>query len=387
MAASTRDHYDVLGVKKTATQDEIKKAYRKLARKYHPDANPDDPKAEEKFKEVSSAYEVLSDAEKRKMYDLGPQMPFGQGAPGGGAGGGGFRGFQGGQPMGGDFADLFGNLFGGGGFGGGGYSTGTGRGGRRQQQRAERGDDVTVAVRVSFEDSLKGVTTKISVPLTVQCDTCSGSGAAPGTAPVTCPQCQGRGVVAQSQGFFALSQPCGRCRGTGQVIENPCKSCNGAGLTRALKKFTVPLPAGVKDGTKIRLKGKGEPGLHGGPAGDLYVIAQVDESPLFERRNADLIVQVPVTMVEAALGATIKVPTPEGGSVGLKVPAGTQDGKLLKIKGKGAPKLGGSGKGDLIARVNVLIPESLNGEQKDLLKKFAESYKKDPRAGRAGWSA
>jgi molecular chaperone DnaJ len=377
MAASTRDYYEVLGVKKAASQDEIKKAYRKLARKYHPDANPDDPKAEEKFKEVSSAYEVLSDVEKRKQYDAGPSL-FGRGPQ---PTGGGFRGYQGGQPMGGDWADIFGNLFGGGGFGGGGFS-----GGGRRQQRAERGEDMSVAVRLSFDDALRGVTTKVSVPQTVQCETCRGRGAAPGTAPVACPQCQGRGVVSQSQGFFALSQPCGRCRGTGTVIENPCAACGGTGLTRALKKFTVPLPAGVKDGTKIRLKGKGEPGLQGGPAGDLYVIAQVDESPVFERRGADLLVQVPVTMVEAALGATVRVPTPEG-SVALKVPAGTQDGRLLKIKGKGAPRLGTSGRGDLIARINVLTPKDLNGEQKDLLKKFAESRKEDPRADRPGWSA
>jgi len=376
MATSTRDYYDVLGVKKTATQDEIKKAYRKLARKYHPDANPDDPKAEERFKEVSSAYEVLSDPEKRKQYDAGPSF-FGQGAQGGP--GGGFRGFQGGQPMGGDWADLFGSLF------GGGFSGGFGARGR-PQQRGERGQDVTVPVRISFADSLKGVTTKISVPLTVQCDACGGSGAAPGTAPATCPQCQGRGVVSQSQGFFALSQPCGRCRGRGTVIEHPCSACNGTGLTRALKKFTVPLPAGVKDGTKIRLKGKGEPGLHGGPAGDLYVTVQVDQSPVFERRGSDLVVEVPVTMVEAALGATVRVPTPEG-SVALKIPAGTQDGRLLKIRGKGAPRLGGAGKGDLIARIKVLTPERLNGEQKELLKKFAELRREDPREGRPGWSA
>ncbi len=381
MATSTRDYYDVLGVKKTATPDEIKKAYRKLARKYHPDANPDDPKAEEKFKEVSSAYEVLSDPQKRKQYDAGPSF-FGQGAPGGGAGGG-FRGFQGGQPMGGDWADLFGNLFGG---GAGGFGGGFGGGGGRRQQRAERGEDISVGVRVSFEDSLKGVTTKISVPLTVQCDTCRGSGAASGTSPTTCPQCKGRGVVSQSQGFFALSQPCGRCGGSGTVIEHPCATCGGSGVTRALKKFTVPLPAGVKDGTKIRLRGKGEPGAHGGPAGDLYVIVQVDESPLFERRGSDLLVEVPVTMTEAALGGSVRVPTPAG-SVALKVPSGTQDGKLLKIKGKGAPKLGGGGKGDLLARIKVVVPESLNGEQKELLKKFAQSYKKDPRAGRPGWSA
>jgi molecular chaperone DnaJ len=386
MATTERDYYEVLGVKKAATPDEIKKAYRKLARKYHPDANPDDPKSEEKFKEVSNAYETLSDAKKKEIYDLGPQMPFGQGAPGGGGGGGGFRGYQGGQQMGGDFADLFGNLFGGGGgFSGGQGGFGGGRGGRRQQ-RAERGEDVSVSVRISFDDSLKGVTTKISVPENAQCRTCGGSGAAPGTSVTTCPQCQGRGVVNQSQGFFSINQACPRCGGGGTVVENPCQACSGTGTTRTLRKFTVPIPAGAKDGTKIRLKGKGEPGLRGGPAGDLYVITQVDESPLFERRGADLLIQVPVTMVEAALGATVRVPTPEG-SVNLKVPAGTHDGRLLKIKGKGAPKLGESGEGDLLARISVLMPKDLNGEQKDLLKKFAESRKEDPRADRPGWTA
>jgi molecular chaperone DnaJ len=376
MATGSRDFYEVLGVKKTAGQDEIKKAYRKLARQYHPDANPNDPKAEEKFKEVSSAYEVLSDPDKRKHYDEGPPF-FGQGARPGGAGGGGFRGYQGGQPMGGDWADLFGNLFG----GGGGFT-----GGSRRQRAAERGEDVSVAVRLSFDDALKGVTTKISVPQTVECGTCRGSGAAPGTAPVTCPQCQGRGIVAQSQGFFALSQPCSRCGGAGTVVEHPCSECSGTGQTRVLKKFTVPLPAGVKDGTKIRLKGKGEPGRRGGPPGDLYVIAQVDESPLFERRGSDLVLEVPITMTEAALGATVRVPTPEG-SVGLKIPAGTQNGKLLKLKGKGAPRLGASGKGDLLARIRVLVPEGLDGREKDMLKKFAESRSEDPRAGRPGWTS
>jgi len=371
MAGDARDYYEVLGVGKSASTDEIKKAYRKLARKYHPDANPDDPKAEEKFKEVSTAYEVLSDAEKRKMYDAGGPSFFGQGAPGGG----GFRGYQGAQPVDGDWSDLFGNLFGGGfaGFGGGGRA-----------QRGVRGDDTTVAVRLSFDDSLKGVTTKISVPQTAQCKTCGGSGAAAGTKPTTCPRCQGRGVINKSQGFFSMNQPCSRCGGTGTVIEKPCATCGGAGTTRVLKKFTVPLPAGVKDGTKIRLKGKGEPGARGGPAGDLYVMARVDASPVFERRGADLAIEVPVTMAEAALGATVRVPTPEG-EVALKVPAGTQSGRQLKIKGKGAPKLGESGRGDLIARIKVLIPEKLNGEQKDLLKKFAASQKEDPRAGRPGW--
>jgi molecular chaperone DnaJ len=373
--AGTRDYYEVLEVSKTASQDEIKRAYRKLARKYHPDAHPDDPKAEEKFKEVSSAYEVLSDPEKRRMYDAGPSL-FGQG----GQGAGGFRGFQGGQSMGGEWADLFGNLFGG---GPGGFGGGFGRAGR--QQRDRRGQDISVAVRVSFDDAMKGVTTKLSVPQTVPCDSCAGSGAAPGTSPTACPQCQGRGVISQSQGFFALSQPCPRCRGAGTVIEHACPTCTGTGTNRALKKYTVPLPAGVRDGTKIRLKGKGEPGA-GGPPGDLYVVVHVEASPLFERRGSDLVIEVPVTMVEAALGASVRVPTPEG-SVALKLPAGTQHGRQLRMKGKGAPKLGASGKGDLIARIRVATPEDLNGQQKDLLKKFAESRKEDVRAKLPGWKA
>ncbi|MBC7293322.1 MAG: molecular chaperone DnaJ, partial [Thermoleophilia bacterium] len=354
----------------SASQEEIKKAYRKLARKYHPDANPNDPQAEEKFKEISAAYEVLSDPEKRKQYDAGTAF-FGQGAQAGR----GFRGFQTAEAF-GDWSDLFGSLF------------GTGFGGAfasRRQARAERGEDITVSVTLSFEDALKGVTTRISVPQSVQCKTCQGSGAAPGTKPVVCPQCQGRGVVSQSQGFFALTQPCARCGGTGTVIEKPCPSCGGTGGVRALKKYTVPIPAGAKDGTKIRLKGKGEPGRRGGPPGDLYVVVKVAESPVFKRRGADLEIEVPVTMVEAALGATVRVPTPDG-SVALKVPAGTQDGKLLRIKGKGAPRLGESGRGDLIARIRVLTPQNLTAEQKELLKKFADLRREDPRAALPGWA-
>lgn len=373
-----RDYYEVLGVSKDATQEEIKKAYRRLARKYHPDANPDDPQAEEKFKEISSAYEVLSDPEKRKQYDAG-RMFFGRGAQGPG----GFRTWQQqGAPFTGDWADLFKDLFGGG-FAGTGFGTPFGAATR---QRAQRGQDVTATVRLSFDDAMKGVTAKISVPQSVQCAACGGSGAAPGTKPVTCPQCQGRGVISQSHGFFALTQPCPRCGGEGMVIEKPCATCGGTGTVKTLKKYSVPLPAGIKDGTKIRLKGKGEPGINGGPPGDLYVVAQVDESPLYERRGADLVIEVPVTMTEAALGATVKVPILDG-AVALKIPAGTEDGKLLRIKGKGAPKLQGSGRGDLIARIKVLTPKNLTREQKELLKKFAELRNEDPRAGRPGWPA
>jgi molecular chaperone DnaJ len=370
MATTTRDYYEVLGVAKTATQEEIKKAYRKLARTYHPDANPDDPKAEERFKEVSTAYEVLSDAEKRKRYDAGGYAFGGQGAEGYD-----FRGYRpGGQPFTGDFSDLFGNLFG-------------GRFGAGQQRRAaaERGSDLSAAVNLSFEDSLKGVTTKISVPKRVQCSSCAGTGAAAGTTPVTCPECQGRGVTTQNQGFFALSQPCSFCGGNGAVVQNPCASCTGTGTVQALKKYTVPIPAGVKDGTKIRLKGKGEPGVRGGPPGDLFVVVNVDASDLYERRGNDLVINVPVSITEATLGATINVPTPEG-RVALKVPEGVKEGTLLRIKGKGAPVVSGKGRGDLLARIRLVTPRGLTKEQKELLRKFAELEHTDPREGLPGFT-
>ncbi|MCZ7664287.1 MAG: molecular chaperone DnaJ [Thermoleophilia bacterium] len=370
MAAALRDLYEVLGVGKTAGGDEIKKAYRKLARKYHPDANPNDPKAEERFKEVSTAYETLSDPEKRRLYDAGPTRFFGQGAAGFDP-----RGFQGAQGL-GDFADLFGNLFGG----------AFGRRGREAQAQAQQGRDIAVSVTLSFADAMRGVTTKVSVPKTVQCATCGGSGAAPGTVPTTCPVCQGRGVTTQNQGFFSLSQPCPRCGGNGTVVESPCPTCGGSGVTQALKKYTVPLPAGVKDGTKIRLKGKGEAGLRGGPPGDLYVVTRVEESPIFDRRGNDLVIDVPVTITEAALGATVAVPTPDG-KVALKIPAGIQSGRLLRIPGRGSPKLGDTGKGDLLARIHVVVPAGLTEDEKVLLKKFQNMHVEDPREGIPGWSA
>ena len=372
MSSKTKDFYEVLGVKKTATQEEIKKAYRKLARTFHPDANPDNPKAEERFKEVSTAYEVLSDAEKRKQYDAGPSMFSGQGRQGSdyrdfGQGGGG-------QPFGADFSDLFGNLFG-----------GRRGGGRGRESSSQRGQDISVAVNLSFEDAMKGVTTKIGVPKTIQCATCGGSGAAPGTQPAVCPDCQGRGVTAQNQGFFALSQPCRRCSGSGTVIEHPCSTCGGTGVGQALKKYTVPLPAGVKDGTKILLKGKGEAGLKGGPPGDLCVVTHVTESPVFQRRGADLVVDVPVSMTEAALGARISLPTPDG-RVALKVPGGVKDGTLLRVAGKGSPGLAGRQRGDLLARVRIVMPSEITPEQRGLLEKFAELRHDDPRQGLPGWS-
>jgi molecular chaperone DnaJ len=360
VATRAENLYDVLGVSKTASADELKKAYRKLARQYHPDRNPGDSSAEERFKEVQAAYDVLSDPQKRKQYDA-------FGSANGRTGFGGFQGgnynFAGDFNIGdlGDLGDFLGGIFGGAGRGG------AGAGSRRA--RAQRGNDVEVEVNLSFEDSLKGIETKIPVTLDTVCSECNGSGAKAGTAPKICPECNGRGVVAESQGFFALSQPCPRCRGNGTVIEDPCPRCSGSGRERRTKRYTVKIPAGVKDGTRIRLKGKGEAGFAGGEAGDLFVVTRVQPSKLYERRGDDLVVDVPVTFSEAALGATIEVPTPDG-PVTLKVKPGTQDGTLLRVKGKGAPRLKGSGRGDVLARVKVVVPKKLSKRERELLEEL-----------------
>jgi molecular chaperone DnaJ len=347
--------YETLGVPKNASADEIKKAYRNLARQYHPDKNPGDKEAEERFKDVQNAYDLLSDPEKRQTYDR-------FGSPNG-RGPGGFQwstseGFDFG-----DLGDLFGGLFGGGMRGG------------RPESRAQRGNDVEVQVNLSFEDALNGVETKIPVTLEVSCHTCHGSGAKPGTAPTVCPQCGGRGVVAESQGFFALSQPCPRCRGNGTVIEEPCRTCRGTGRERRTKRYTVKIPAGAKDGTRIRLKGKGEAGWNGGPAGDLYVVTRVEPSKTFHRRGDDLLVDVHVPFADAALGTTASVPTPGGGHVSVKIPAGSEDGKLLRLRGKGAPHLKGSGRGDLIARVRIDVPKKLSKKERELLEELKKVSK------------
>jgi molecular chaperone DnaJ len=348
--------YDTLGVSKTASQDEIKKAYRKLARKHHPDANPGDSAAEDRFKQVQHAYDVLSDDEKRKAYDR-----FGatNGRPG--AGPGGVNVDFGDFDWAGDLSDIFGGLFG---------RAGRGRGAGRTQ--AVRGADVETEVGLSFEDALRGAEAKVPVELTVACSECGGTGAQPGTAPVICPECNGRGVKAESQGLFALSQPCPRCRGNGTVIEKPCPKCKGSGAERRLRTYTVKIKPGVRDGTKIRLKGKGEAGARGGPAGDLVVVTRVAESPLYERRGDDLVVQVPISFPTAALGGSVEVPTPDG-AVSLKIPAGSEDGKLLRIKGRGAPRLQGSGKGDVLARVRIQVPKRVNKKERELLEELGKA--------------
>jgi molecular chaperone DnaJ len=338
--------YDTLGVAKGASDDEIKKAYRKLARKHHPDANGGDKSAEERFKEVQQAYDVLSDPEKRQQYDrFGAQ----NGRPGPAAGPNvDFGSF--------DFGDLLGGLFG-----------GAGRG--RPTRQPIRGGDIESEVHLSFEDALRGSETKVPVETTTACRECGGTGARPGTAPIICPECSGRGVKAESQGLFALSQPCPRCRGNGTVIEKPCPKCYGNGRERRIKTYTVKIKPGVKNGTRITLKGKGEPGQNGGPAGDLIVVTRVAASQTYERRGDDLVVQVPVSYATATLGGTAEVPTPDG-AVSLKIPAGSDDGKLLRIKGRGAPKLNGSGKGDVLARVRIQVPKRVNKKERELLEEL-----------------
>jgi molecular chaperone DnaJ len=356
-----RNPYDVLGVAQTATDDEIKKAYRKLARELHPDRNPDDASAEERFKDVQAAYDILSDPEKRQAYDrFGAAGPGGQG----GFGPGGVR-FENVDL--GDLSDLLG-----------GFGSFFGRGQRAGRPRPERGADLESRVRISFDDALAGVQIRVPVEIETACHVCGGSGAEPGTAPRTCPDCQGSGVISDSQGLFALSHPCQRCRGNGVVVDTPCKACRGSARERVTRRFQVKVPAGAKDGTRIRLKGKGEPGRSGGPDGDLFVRVQVDPSPLYERRGPDLVLEVPVTYPEAALGATVEIPTPDG-PVALKVPSGSESGKLLRVKGRGAPKLNGGGKGDLLARLVVTVPTKLTKAEKEALEAYRKVAREQPR--------
>ena len=358
--STTRSPYEVLGVPKNASDDEIKKAYRKLAREHHPDRNPGDASAEEQFKEVQGAYDLLRDPEKRKAYDT--------------FGSAGARGFPGGASTGGvrfeefsfgDLGDLLGGMFGGGTRG-------------AAPRRPVRGDDLEAHVRISFEDSLRGVQVRVPVEVEGVCATCHGTGAEPGTAPIVCPQCDGRGVVSDAQGLFAFSQPCPRCQGNGTIVEKPCRACRGTGRQRTRKHYSVKIPAGAKNGTRVRLKGKGEPGLNGGPAGDVFVVVDVEPSPLYQRRGSDLVLEVPVTYAEAALGASVEIPTPDG-PVSLKVPAGTESGKLLRVKGRGAPHLKGNGRGDLLARVTITVPKKLSKAEKEALESYSQVSRENPR--------
>ncbi len=369
-----KDYYRVLGVSDTASQKDIKSAYRKLSRQYHPDANPDDAAAEERFKEVSAAYDVVGDAEKRKEYDevrkLGPMGGMFGGAGGPGAGGPGAGGFRFEDV--GDLGDVLGGLF--------------GRGRRRGAQGGpgrgtgpHRGPDLEAELHLDFEDAVHGLTTTIHLTSDAACSTCHGSGARPGTTPSTCPQCQGRGVVDDNQGFFSFSQPCPNCAGQGYLIEDPCPTCQGTGVERRPREVKVRLPAGVADGQRIRLKGRGGPGRNGGPPGDLYVTARVGPHPVFGRRGDDLTLTLPVTYPEAALGADVRVPTLDGGSVKLRIPAGTRSGRTLRVKGKGVA--GPKKTGDLLVTVEVAVPQNMTDDERKAVEALAAAT--DGRSPRA----
>jgi molecular chaperone DnaJ len=359
------DLYKTLGVAKGTSDEEIKKAYRKLARKYHPDRNPDDPKAEERFKEVQGAYDTLSDPEKRKEYDAGGMF----GGFGGGRGGAGgpFGPGAGGPGAGFDVGDIFSNIF--------------SRGGGRVQPQQMRGRDLETEIGLSFDQAVNGAQVGVTVPKAERCPTCHGSGAKPGTGPVTCPRCEGRGIDSQSQGFFSISQPCPQCGGQGQIVEDPCPACGGSGLTQQTKGYKVNIPAGVKNGARIRLAGKGEAGQRGGPPGDLFVITRVAASPVFKRLDGgNLEVTVPITIAEALRGATIEVPTLEG-TKKIKVGAGTRHGSVQRLRGEGAPKPRGRGRGDIRYRLEIEMPEKLTEEQEEAAAKLAEAFNgSDPRA-------
>jgi molecular chaperone DnaJ len=357
-----KDLYSVLGVGKKASADEIKKAHRKLVRQYHPDRNPGDAKAEERFKEVQHAYDVLGDPEKRKQYDRGGMNPF-SGAPGGGG-----PGFDTGS-----FSDIFSNLFGGGAGGG------AAGGGRARTPRAEKGRDLETEVSLSFEQAIEGAQVSLQVPMSAMCPTCRGSGAKPGTTPKVCPKCQGRGVESQGQGLFSISQPCSRCQGSGTVIDDPCPTCQGSGATRTVKKYRVNIPAGVREGSRIRLAGKGEPGRAGGPAGDLFVITHVADSPVFKRKADNLEVEVPLTIPEALRGAEVEVPTLNGRKK-LRVPPGTKHGTVQRLRGEGPPRLDGKGRSDIHYRFVIDVPDTLTKDQQKAIDGLAEVMNGNPRS-------
>jgi molecular chaperone DnaJ len=361
MSQKKRDYYEVLGVSRTASPDELKKAYRKLALQFHPDKNPGDKAAEEKFKELSEAYEVLSDDTKRKTYDQFGHAGLGQGA--GGPGGFDFGG-QGFGNINDVFGDIFGDIFG-----------GSGRG--RGRTRAARGSDLRYNLEIQFQEAAFGCEKTVTIPKENNCKTCSGSGARPGSQPETCGTCRGAGEIRFQQGFFTLSKTCPDCGGAGQTIKNKCPDCRGSGRRSESVKLQVKVPPGIDSGQRLKLRGEGEAGLHGGPSGDLYVVVEIVDHEFFKRDGYDIHCEVPISFTQAALGAEIEVPTLEG-TVQLKIPSGTQNAKRFRLKGKGIAHLNARDRGDQYVTVFVEVPSKLNAEQKSLLEKFAamsgESY-------------
>jgi len=357
-----QDYYELLGVAKTASADELKKAYRKLAMQYHPDRNPGNAEAEHKFKEINEAYDVLKDEQKRAAYDRFGHQAFengGRGHPG--AGGPGFGGFD----FGGGFADIFDEMF------------GEFMGGRRAGGASGRGQDLRYNLEITLEEAFKGSQATVRVPTSMACESCNGSGAASGTQPVTCPTCAGHGKVRAQQGFFTIERTCPACHGQGRIIKDACKSCGGAGRQRKEKTLQVNIPAGVEDGTRIRLAGEGEAGLRGAPPGDLYIFLAIAPHPLFQRDGANIHCRVPIPMVTAALGGSVEVPTIDGTKAKITVPAGTQSGHQFRLKGKGMSVLRSPHRGDMYIQAMVETPMNLTKRQQELLREFEKAGGKD----------
>jgi molecular chaperone DnaJ len=355
MATEKRDYYEVLAVSRTSTEEEVKRSYRKLAVKYHPDKNPDDPHAEEKFKELGEAYDVLMDADKRAAYDRFGHAAFAQGTPGRG---GGFH----------DPFDIFREVFGGGG-GGGIFETFFG-GATTDREGRQRGSDLRYDMQITLEEAAFGVEKEIEVRKLDTCAKCGGKGSEPGSRTINCPSCGGRGQVISSRGFFQVSQTCPRCRGVGQIVEKPCRACEGEGRAENTSRIKLKIPAGIADGSRLRSSGNGEAGIRGGGAGDLYVVIHIKEHAIFQREEDNLYCEVPISFTLAALGGEIAVPTLEG-KANLKVPAGTQSGQVFKLRGKGIVNVNARDRGDLLARLLVEVPTRLNGEQRQKLEEFA----------------
>jgi molecular chaperone DnaJ len=359
--AALKDPYKTLGVGRGASDEEVKKAFRKLARQYHPDRNPGDARAEERFKDVQEAHSILSDPEKRRRYDSGAMgRGYGPRTRTGTSGGAGFGGIS----------DILSDLFGG----------GASQGGSRPGTAPERGRDLETEVRISFDQSVSGAQVPVTVNVATTCLTCGGTGAKPGTSPTVCSRCQGRGIESQGQGLFSISQPCSKCGGTGTEIKDPCPTCRGEGALRQTKRYRANIPAGVHDGSRVRLAGKGEAGRRGGPPGDLFVITRVSDSSVFRRKGDHLEVDVPITVVEALQGAEIEVPTLSG-SKHIKVPAGTRHGTVQRLRGEGPPRLGKGGHGDIHYRLGIDVPKKLSKEQRRAVEDLAQVLDANPREG------